>query len=244
MSVSGFLPLAGGLGPAWGWAVTATRKGTAGANADAAAVYTASDLTAAAAVVDGIGHGPATVRLVPVLAEVAARVGARRGALAGLLSAGELVADEGAGDEPEPDAVGVVAVSVPGGPTSVAWVGDTRAYRWDGDALTLYTTDHTVGQQLRQNGRPWRAAADHDSRARTTLSAATVAAVGEAEIPAGGLVLLTSDGVHEQVPPGEMAALAHAHEADPQALADALVAAARAGAGTARGDATAVVLAG
>lgn len=86
-----------------------TRPGTAGPSGDAAVVHTLADQTTAAAVVDGIGHSERVSSVATLLAAVAARIAA----LAGLLSAGELVADPGAEAETEPDAVAVVAVTGP-----------------------------------------------------------------------------------------------------------------------------------
>ncbi|GAA0445141.1 hypothetical protein Acor_80550 [Acrocarpospora corrugata] len=166
-----------------------------------------------------------------------------RGALAGLLTAALLVADPGA-DDGTPDAVAVVAVTGPDAETVVAWVGDCRAYAFDGQALRQYTTDHTVGQQLRQSGGiPLEVAESHDHWLRVSLSRATPATAYEVVLPAGELVLLTSDGVHDQVAHAVLEALVRDHHADPQALADALVAAAEADEGGTRDDATAVILA-
>jgi len=46
---------------------------------------------------------------------------------------------------------------------------------------------------------------------RTTLSRAVVATVYEIAIPPGDLVLLTSDGVHDQTPHDVLAALVGQH---------------------------------
>lgn len=121
----------------------AQREGTGGPIADAAATYTSTSTgRTAAALVDGMGHDADIVRLAPMLAETAARVGAVRGALAGLLSAGLVVTDPG------PDAVGVLAVTREDGRAELVWAGDCRAYRWDGTALEVLTTDHTLAAYL------------------------------------------------------------------------------------------------
>lgn len=220
-----------------------TRPGTAGPSGDAAVVHTLADQTTAAAVVDGIGHSERVSSVARVLAEVAARVTARRGALAGLLSAGELVADPGAEEEPEPDAVAVAAVTVPGDDTTrIAWVGDARAWGWDGTRLHQYSTDQTMGQFLRVHGDvPAEIAEHHDAWVRASLATAVVATVREAEIP-DRLVLLTTDGIHDTVGHAEFEALVRAHEDHPQALTDALTAAAREGRNGERDDATAIAL--
>ena len=60
-------------------------------------------------------------------------------------------------------------------------------------------------------------------------------------LAAGHLLLLTIDGVHDQIGPGALEAVVSVHAAEPQALADALVHAAADGTGY-RDDATAVAL--
>ncbi|MFJ2676381.1 hypothetical protein [Streptomyces sp. NPDC087525] len=220
---------------------TATREGTAEDNADAAKVHILADGTVGVAVIDGIGHGPHTSRTVPLLAETAARISARRGPLAGLLTAAELIADPGADGE-EADAVAVAARAFPDDDVLVvSWTGDARAYGWTGEHLELYTDDHTVGAQLRANGVALEIARGHDNWLRTSLARATVGTVYTAGIR-DRLVILTSDGVHDQVAIEKMEVLVREHAEDPQALADALVAAAEADDEGYRDDATVVVV--
>ncbi|WP_030569632.1 SpoIIE family protein phosphatase [Streptomyces aureocirculatus] len=220
---------------------TATREGTAHDNADAAKVYTLADGTIGAAVIDGIGHGPHTSATAPLLAETAARISAHRGPLPGILTAGLLITDPGPDGE-EADGVAVAAQVHPGGEyVLIGWVGDCRAYGWNGERLRLYSDDHTVGQQLRANGVALDIARGHDDWVRTSLSRAAVGTVYMATIP-DPLVILTSDGVHDQVAYDRMETLAREHGDDPQTLADALVAAATADEEGYRDDATAIVL--
>lgn len=219
----------------------ASRPGTADPSGDAAMVHGLADQTTAAAVVDGIGHSERVASMADLLARVAARITARRGPLAGLLAAAELIADSGSSSEP--DAVAVAAVTAPGdGMTRIAWIGDARAWGWDGTTLRQYSTDLTMGQWLRANGNvPAEIAEHHDAWVRASLATAVVASIRETEIP-DQMVILTSDGVHDQVPHDVLEALVRAHEDAPQDLADALVAAARPDGDGARDDATAVVL--
>ncbi|MFF8412855.1 PP2C family protein-serine/threonine phosphatase [Streptomyces omiyaensis] len=220
----------------------ASREGTREDNADAAAVHQLSTGAIGAAVIDGIGHGPRTSGTAPLLAAVTARTAAHRGPLAGLLTAGLLISDPGPDDD-EANAVGVAAALEPlDALFRIAWVGDCRAYGWSHETgLRNYTTDHTVGEQLRSNGAPWDLAADHDNWVRTSLGDATVATVYEVVIP-DGLVILTSDGVHDYIDHGHLEDLVREHAIDPPALAEALVAAGEWGTGGYRDDATAVVL--
>ncbi|MFH8219835.1 hypothetical protein ACH4C2_11185 [Streptomyces sp. NPDC018057] len=219
----------------------ATREGTAADNADAARVYVLADGTVGAALVDGIGHGPRTSATAPLLAETAARISARRGPLAGLLTASELIADPGADGE-EADAVAVAARAIPDDDVLVVnWTGDARAYGWNGTRLNLYTDDHTVGAQLRANGVALEISRQHDNWLRTSLARASIGTVYTAGIR-DRLVVLTSDGAHDQIPLKVMVALVRRHADDPQALADAIVNAARTGRDGYRDDATAIVI--
>lgn len=217
-----------------------TRRGTRDHNADAAVVRTTDTGLTVAAIVDGIGNSEQVAATARLCAQVAARIAGRYGGLAGILTAGALLADPGPGDEPEPDAVALVAVSDPDG-TVVSWVGDCRAYGLVDGTLRRYTTDHTVGQQLRVNGVPVDLAVAHDNWVRTTLSRAVVATVYEVTIPPG-LVLLTTDGVHGALTDAELAALVHAHEDDPRALVDAVTAAVPMDEDGYRDDTTAIAL--
>ncbi|MFJ9979676.1 hypothetical protein [Streptomyces cyaneofuscatus] len=217
----------------------ATREGTAEDNADAARVYRMSTGTVGAAVIDGIGHGPRTSATAPLLAETAARVTAHRGALAGILSAGLLVADEGHDGE-EANAVGI-AVLVDEHGTRAAWVGDCDILGWDGTRLRRYSTPQVMGEWVRQYGPPVEIAEHYDDWVRVSLHSATVATVGEVDVP-DKVLLLLSDGAHDQVPADVMEDLAREHHHDPQALANAIVAAARADESGYRDDATAIVI--
>ncbi|MFJ8760821.1 hypothetical protein [Streptomyces cyaneofuscatus] len=220
----------------------ATREGTAEDNADAGRVYVLADGTVGAAVIDGIGHGPHTSRTAPLLAETAARISARRGPLGGLLTAAELIADPGKDGE-EADAVAVAVRVRPDDDVAVVtWTGDARAYGWDGERLELYSDDHTVGKQLRANGVSLDIARGHDNWLRTSLARATVGTVYTAGIR-DQVVILTSDGVHDQMPADLLEDLVRMHQGEPQALADALVAAAQSDADGYRDDATVVVIA-
>ncbi|MCG7524780.1 hypothetical protein MHW47_10060 [Streptomyces sp. OfavH-34-F] len=109
-----------------------------------------AELTAAA-VVDGIGNFPEVAELSRLAAQVAARVGARRGPMSGRLAAAELYGDPGTTDV-QPDAVAVLALAEPGKDARRAWIGDCRAWGFDGRRLRQYTTDHSMGEHLRYNG--------------------------------------------------------------------------------------------
>jgi hypothetical protein len=85
-------------------------------------------------------------------------------------------------------AAAVIAIAEPDGPAAVAWIGDCRAYQWDGAALRQYTTDHTMGQQLRASGGvAVEFAQTHDHWLLTGLRGATAATVRQVWIPDEGV---------------------------------------------------------
>lgn len=202
---------------------TATRRGTRSHNADAALIWSTGQTTVAT-VVDGIGNSAEVAANSRMLADVIARVAAHRGGLPALLAGADLLGAP-AGDGGDPDAVAVVAVPSGNG-TVVHWIGDARAYGWDGRRLRRYTTDQTVGEQLRVNGAPWHIAAENDNWVRATLRSAVIAAIYDVEIPVGEMVLLVSDGVPDGVPDGELATLLGEYDR-PRAEAAAVLDAAR-----------------
>ncbi|MER6911133.1 hypothetical protein ABT354_05595 [Streptomyces sp. NPDC000594] len=220
----------------------ATRMGTDANNADAVAVFRSETGTTAACVVDMVGHAPTAPAVGRLCAETAARVGAQRGALAGLVAAGALVADPGAGEEPEPTGVAVLALASPGEETRLAWVGDCAAYGWDGTTLHPRTTPQSMGEFLRWN-QDLDLAPEHDNWVRVDLATVVPTNVAVSSVPASErLVLLVSDGVTDQVPHHLMEDLVRQHATDPRALAQALVDAARAEPSGRRDDATVIVL--
>ncbi|WP_308166883.1 PP2C family protein-serine/threonine phosphatase [Nocardia albiluteola] len=215
-----------------------SRRGPRSLNADAAASWTDQDTGHLAFVVaDGVGDHLPAARAARLVAATAAQAGARAGAKAGILAAqGELLRQL---PEQEADSVLVVAVrSVLGGPWDIAWVGDCRAYRWNGRVLHQITNDHTVAEYFRALGRPAPPRTSH----LVTTSARTAAAadIGQAETGVSdGRLLLSTDGVHKRL---DMPAIKDilARPATPGVAADALVEGARAAGST--DNATALVV--
>ncbi|MFJ4908498.1 NUDIX domain-containing protein [Streptomyces sp. NPDC093249] len=221
---------------------TATREGTDGPTADAVRYYTAADHTTAVAVVDGAGHSPEVVDIVPVLAEAAARTGAAHFAVRGVLSAAALVSDRGP-DGKGPRAVVAVAVCPPDDMTMASWCGDARVYGWDGQRLRLYSTDQTVAEHMRGYlGITGPLPAQAHDFLRGDLPIATLETVPGVRIPANEVIIVTSDGVHDQVPADRIEQLVREHVLHPQRLADELVNAAEPNSRGYRDDATAAIL--
>jgi protein phosphatase len=156
--------------------------------------------------------------------DAAVRVPAVAGPVAALSAARDAVT--------EGDCVLVVAQPYAGG-HHIGWVGDVRAYSWDGVGLWQLTTDHTLAQHVRDRGG---VPAPHMEHVVTT-SVRTAGPDHYGLTSTGAAhVLLTTDGVHKALSHEAMTAVLRG-AANP---ADALVRAALA-AGT-RDNATAVVL--
>ncbi|GGZ44659.1 hypothetical protein GCM10010387_43670 [Streptomyces inusitatus] len=247
-------------------AATATRRGTRTYNCDAGEIYRLPGTgIVAAAIVDGIGNNPSVARFSRNAAYAIARTAARRTPLLGILAAaGMATAPPGA--RAGEDGVAAVAVAHPGRSTVIAWTGDSRVYSLptDGDRLIQRSTDQTMGEWMRNWGdnqfsidlvtfRPEdgpartmpmaEAAVLLDDVPRSTLAHCSMDTVLMLMV-SDPLVVITSDGVHTQLPHGELERLAREYADRPQKLADAIVAAVLADPVTGyRDDATAIVIA-
>lgn len=108
----------------------------------------------------------------------------------------------------------VVAVQRDGGGANIAWVGDSRAYLWDGARLSLLTRDHSLVATLVARGEITpEQAAQHPRRnvilqalGQRDAEALDISTHHYQELP-GGLLLLCSDGLSDVVPPAQLAAL-------------------------------------
>ena len=138
---------------------------------------------------------------------------------------------------PQPQAAGIVRAKSFGRPRQ-SWATKSIG------SLVQWSTDATMGNWLRRNGGvPVEIAERHDNWSRLGLSQAGPATCRQVEIPENiRLVLLVSDGISDQVDAQTMETLCRRHEADPRALADALVAAANEDADGYRDDATVIAM--
>lgn len=207
---------------------TAQRPGTEPPCADGLHIHRRGERVCAV-LVDGAGHHAEVVDLARHAPSAIALTGMAMGGLVALITAGRMTA---AYDRP-PHMSAVFASMEPGRPTGVHWIGDCRAYGWDGEKLTQWSTDQTMGEWLRWNGGktihvlPIEVTKAQDNWARLGLAQATEMTCRQVEIPEDvPLVLLVSDGISDQVNLGTVEALCREHADAPQALADALVAAA------------------
>ncbi len=220
---------------------SAAARGPRRHQADATAGFRGRDGRLAVAVADGVGDSAVAATAARAAADHAVRVAAfgGRADLAVLAARDVLLA---AGPALAGDAALTVALGpAPGSlraPWAVAWVGDCRAWSWDGRALHLLTRDHTVAAEMRAAGV---AVAGHLEHVLTT-SVRTVRGateVGLTAVPAPATLVLASDGVHRALDPAHLAGLV-AHVPAPT-LARTLVDAA--GAGGTHDNATALVVA-
>ncbi|HYQ64519.1 serine/threonine protein phosphatase [Actinophytocola sp.] len=200
---------------------TASHQGSRDVNADAVAA--AGGIVALA---DGIGDDLTAAHAALQAATAAVGVPAVAGPTAALEAARKAVATG--------DCVLVVAQPFGGG-YRIGWVGDVRAYAWDGVNLRRLTRDHTLAQYFRDHGEEVTPRMEH--LVTTSVHTATASRYGTTETSAASLVL-TTDGVHRTLSDEAMATILR-HASNP---AEALVQAADA-AGT-RDNATVVVLTG
>ena len=184
---------------------SASDQGRRRYNADALAVW-AHGGGLGVAVADGIGDTAAAYGAAHVAAGTAARSAAEGGALDALLAArAAIVGGKG-------DAVLVVAALRAGG-GEIAWVGDCRAYFFDGAGVRLLTADQTMAAAVRAAGvdtPPPR----WEHVVTASVRSASADNAGRVPIPGGwGRLALVTDGVHRELSGDEIAAvLAYAQD--------------------------------
>jgi protein phosphatase len=175
----------------------ASDQGPRKINADAVATHTDSTTGRMAFVVaDGIGDHLLAARAARLAAETAAVAAGRYGAYDGVLCAQRELLRQF--DQTIADAVLVVAVlpatGTPEKIVDIAWVGDCRAYRWNGHVLHQITTDHTVAQLWRTQGLAPFPRLEHI--VTDSVRTAQPSDIGRASAGPGRL-LLSTDGVHK-----------------------------------------------
>jgi protein phosphatase len=129
----------------------------------------------------------------------------------------------------------VIALQLEGADYEIAWVGDSRAYLWDG-SLKQLSRDHSYVESLLANGAiSYEELAHHPSRHLITQ------AVGAGEAPLqidtlrgclarGQQMLLCSDGLVDELSDGRIAEILR-EAGEPQTVVDKLVAEALAAGG-------------
>jgi protein phosphatase len=205
--------------PSW----TASARGPRRHQADATARFEGRTGRLAVAVADGVGDSAAAALAARAAADHAVRVAVLDGradlaVLAArdvLLAAGTVIGGDAAltvALAPGPGSVGA--------PWTIAWVGDCRAWSWDGSALHPLTREHTVASEMRAAGVAVAPRLDNvlTTSVRTVRGATEI---GLTAVPAPATLVLATDGVHRSVDPARLARLV-AH-VPPPVLARTLV---------------------
>ncbi len=124
----------------------------------------------------------------------------------------------------------VVALQTDGNTYEIAWVGDSRAYLWDGRQLIRLTRDHSYVQSLVDSGAISEAEADRHPERNAITQALGAESIEElrvdtvrGELAGNQQILLCSDGLTSEVDDGAIAAIL-AEGAPEQASVDRLIA--------------------
>ncbi len=137
----------------------------------------------------------------------------------------------------------VVATRIVDRHAEIAWVGDSRAYLWRGQALRQLTRDHSYVEVLREQEH----LSETELRGHPNKNLVTqTLGIGTPEpstitepLRTGDWLLLCSDGLNDELEDAEIAQILRTHSS-PDAAADALIAAALAHGG--RDNVSAVVV--
>ncbi|NMO93634.1 PP2C family serine/threonine-protein phosphatase [Actinomycetospora sp. TBRC 11914] len=186
---------------------SASERGPRRHQADAAAGFRGRDGRIAVAVADGVGDSSAAATAARAAADHAVRAAVLDGrADLAVLAARDVLLAAGcslAGDAALTVALGPGPGSVRA-PWAVAWVGDCRAWSWDGRALHPLTHDHTVAAEMRAAGVVVAPRLEHvlTTSVRTVRGATEI---GLTAVPAPTALVLASDGVHRRLDPARLA---------------------------------------
>jgi protein phosphatase len=141
---------------------------------------------------------------------------------------------------PEARSMGSTAVAALVGPpeAAIAWVGDSRAYIFDGRALRQLSKDHSLVQRLIEIGQITPEEARHHEHKNVITRSLGARPTGPAgaesvtvRLKRGDRLLLCSDGLTAHVEDQQIAEILQRH-CDPTAAGRELVVAANAGGGT------------
>lgn len=124
----------------------------------------------------------------------------------------------------------VVALKIDGNAYEIAWVGDSRAYLWDGRQLTRLTRDHSYVQSLVDSGTITETDAAHHPERNAITQALGAESIDEIRVdtlcgmlPPNQQILLCSDGLTSEVDEDEIASLLAAGQTE-QTTVDRLIA--------------------
>lgn len=124
----------------------------------------------------------------------------------------------------------VVALQVNGIQYKVAWVGDSRAYRWDNDSLTQISIDHSYVQELLDSGAISKEEMVNHSQKNIITQSIGVSNLKDLKVDEingmlapGEKILLCSDGLTDLVEDDEIDLILSRSYEDNQVLVDRLV---------------------
>ncbi|MFC8332759.1 PP2C family protein-serine/threonine phosphatase [Streptomyces olivaceus] len=186
---------------------TARNIGGRSHQCDVTVVVTAPGNVRAYVLLDGVGSTPEVAHWTRGAALRLGSLAARRGnAEAGLRAAYALYANDPARHDPWadlPHAAAVVAVTTPGGPLTVAWSGDARAYLWNGAGFRRLTRDHNERRTRPLYGRKniltsCLGAADTDDALQDAHGHLAVESVTR-DLTGRDRLFLMSDGAYEPI---------------------------------------------
>lgn len=209
--------------PVWGWA---TEMGSGRERNADGVVGEVFHGVLTVALVDGAGRSPRAAELAPLAAAVAARTAARRSPVWGVMAAAGLCEDP-AVEMPKPTGAIIVAAPSTDLKWRLAFAGDATGWTVRDGVVRRATTPHTLGERLRQQGKPEEEARAKDHVLIKSLSRVPINGVEGVEVT-GGWLILASDGL---MAPARLSTTALAEVVasaeGPQDCADRLIAAAR-----------------
>jgi protein phosphatase len=173
---------------------TASRQGGRQFNADAVGSSMDDQGRVVFALADGIGDSMWASEAARVASNVAARTPSSEGPVAAVLAAQRALEALNTGA----DAVLVVAMPSDDG-YEIAWVGDARAYLWDGIELKQLTSDQTMAEYFRLHDSIPTPRMEHV--VTNSLRTTSAERIGTATVTGFKSLLLSSDGVHKVVSP-------------------------------------------
>jgi serine/threonine protein phosphatase PrpC len=169
---------------------TASRQGGRKVNADA--VGSAKDASGRVvfALADGIGDDMWAAEAARIASDVAARTCSHAGPTEAILAAQRALQALNTGA----DCVLVVAMG-----NEIAWVGDVRAYGWDGTQLVQLTSDQTLAEYFRSHDAIPSPRMEHV--VTNSLRNTKPDQIGHVTARNCTTILLSSDGMHKTVSP-------------------------------------------
>jgi serine/threonine protein phosphatase PrpC len=173
---------------------TASRQGGRQFNADAVGSSMDQSGRVVFALADGIGDDMWSSEAARIASDVAARTPSSAGPVEAVLTAQRALEALNTGA----DAVLVVAMPSDEG-WQIAWVGDARAYVWDGVELTQLTSDQTMAEYFRLHDSIPTPRMEHV--VTNSLRTTSTEHIGTATVAGFKSLLLSSDGVHKVVSP-------------------------------------------